>query len=331
LRRLIHRAMQHDIRRRMASAEALLAALTRIHGRLTSETPEQVMRRLLDTPVNQKMVVTRRRVRPLSVATGVALCVGVACAACAAWMLVRYFPVRPVAATQPLPAVRSLPVPTPAVPSKAQTRQPSAAKAPFVSGPVAAPALPAPSRPKTLVEQLQEKYETTDLLAILVKEYKAGNSRSALALFDQLPDAEKASVEAQVYELRALAAAGDAGRLRDFAAASSANESEVYLAKARALYEAGRLTEAQAQLERAEAAPHQFMDYEQVKREVCYCRALCVTRLFDDHPEEANYKAAVEAWYQLRSQLRNQPDHEYNAKAVSEMQRIGLKFKGGKG
>jgi hypothetical protein len=69
------------------------------------------------------------------------------------------------------------------------------------------------------------------------------------------------------------------------------------------------------------------MDYEQLKREAHYYQALCATAAFDAAPSESTYKAALDAWYQVRSALRGDPGHRYNQRARSETQRIGETFR----
>jgi hypothetical protein len=334
LRRLIHRCMQHDRNRRMASANALLSELGRVHERLTTESPEQVMRRLLATPVSEKMVVATRVTWPYKVAAG--LVIGAALVG-TAWTVGERVarerqataPARPaVVAAAPVPAPATRPA-EPAV--EAAVKRPAAPRtARTAAAPLPQPAA-APGKPLTLTERLQQKYETTDAVAVMVDEYKAGEYDNALAVFGELPEDVKATAQAQVYRVRALNAKGDAAGVRAALASTSVNDGELLLAKARLALESGNTGEAQGLLARAESAPRQFIDYEQLKREVSYLRAQCATRIFDQTPSEANYKAAVESWYEVRNQLRAQPNHEYNARAVSETQRIGVKYRESKG
>jgi outer membrane protein assembly factor BamD (BamD/ComL family) len=77
------------------------------------------------------------------------------------------------------------------------------------------------------------------------------------------------------------------------------------------------------------SSPHALIDYDVLKREVYFMTALCATAQFDAEPNEQSYKDALDAWWQLKSVLRSDPDHPYNKKAASELQRLAKEMQKG--
>lgn len=341
LRKVIHRCMQQEQSKRIQSADDLLRQLGRIHSRLTTDTPEQVMRRLVDTPVTEKVVVGTRVRWPVRAAAALLLAVG---AGVAAWYAAPAIlealappepepvavapdtpgpekpsvtraadaPVATVALTRPQPAK---PAPRPIAPAPVEPSAPS---------PAPEPPAPAPEpEPKTFMETMQEKYAGLDGVAILKREFSAGAHANALKVYEHLPDPQKSSTEAQLYKLRALKALGNTSALRTFVSSTTIPDAEYYLVRGQLAYESKNLAEAERLLEKSLATPRLLADYEMLKRDVNYYRALCATAQYDDSPTDANYKKAMDCWWQVKSQLRGQPNHRYNKRMLTETQRIG--------
>lgn len=357
LKRLIQRCMQQEPSRRIQNTAALLDELGRIHSRLTSDSPEQVMRRFLQTAPSEKVIVPTRPVWPARIAAGIVLAVGVGAGV---WYLVPLVmpedspdmaavppaveaPEPPVEPSTPRPEpaeperggaepqtepARPKPRPKPSVPPpvKAESRSAEPEPAKPVVAVVAEPE-PPPPEPKSFVDKMREKHGTADLLTIAKNEVRAGNHAAALEVYEQLPKDQQGSTEALLYKMRALEASGSKAGLAAFVNATTIQDGEYYLVRARLAYESGRHTQALGLLERSLKAPRLLIDYEKLKREVGYYRAMCATALFDREPTEEHYRSAMEQWWQLKSLLRADPNHAYNKTVVAETQRIGRAFR----
>ncbi len=334
LRRLIHRCMQQEPHARVQSAGELLEELGRIHQSLTNETPEQVMRRLLETPAGEKVVVGTRIMWPLRLAAGVAATAAIGVGV--AYLVPALPDMRPapertvdtvtvmVESVAPPPETVTVAMAPPRVEPRPRTTPQPAAAVPTPVPPVAA-AAPAPPPPKTPVDIAAAKYGLSDVLELIKRETRAGAHTSALALYDYLSAEQKKSSEARLYRLRALRGEGRSAQLRQALGEGEIADGEYFLMRAQSAYEQGRYREALGYLDKGSSLPRMMLDYEQFKRESSYCRARCTTAMFDRSPGEESYKQALDAWYELRVALREEPTHAYMKVMQNETQRIGQK------
>jgi tRNA A-37 threonylcarbamoyl transferase component Bud32/tetratricopeptide (TPR) repeat protein len=347
LRRAIYKCMEQDPDRRLPSAAALLDELHRIHAMLTGKSPEEIMAAFTAASAGRKVVLARRRRvpwRPIAaVFAGAAIVAG---AYLYLWPRYKLFAARRAAV---LVAPALVPAAQPALAAPAETT--AAAKAPAATPaaePTAAPVhkrgtssvklapgpaeeKPAarPPRPSSLAELLQEKYGTDDFLVIMEKELKAKSYQNILGLYDMLPKEQARTAQALIYKMRALEKTQNTGRLAQFLESNAISDGEFLLAKAKFSFRNQRYDECKKLLAQCMNLPHAFIDYDQLKQEVYYYTALCVTAQFDASPTEQNYKEALDSWWQLRTALRATPDHEYNKKAISELQRMAKKMQKG--
>ena len=126
--------------------------------------------------------------------------------------------------------------------------------------------------------------------------------------------------------MRVFEATGSLGKLAQLLENNSINDGEFVLEKAKFAFRNQNYAECKRLLVQSLNLPHPFIDYDVLKQEVSYYTALCLTAQFDASPTEQTYKDALDAWWQLRNVLRNNPDHEYNRKAESELQRMAKKM-----
>jgi hypothetical protein len=319
--------MQQDPRNRIQNAGDLLTALGKAHQSLTSDTPEQVMRNLLETAPGQKVVVATRVLWPLRAAAVLAV------VAAGSVGLAYLIPSLPDVGTAPERTVDTVTVMVEpeAPPPETVTvtlAAPRPSPRPVVSpspGVAAAPAVAPVSKPKTALDIAAEKHGTSDVLELIKAEIRDGAFVSAAGLYDLMDESRKSTVEARLYYLRALRGAGRASQLRQALSAQELADGEYYLARAQAAHEQGRHGEALAHLDKSASLARVLMDYEQYKRESSYCRARCATAMFDAEPGEVTYKSAIDAWYEVRVALRSEPNHAYNKVMQQETQRIGQK------
>jgi hypothetical protein len=186
---------------------------------------------------------------------------------------------------------------------------------------------PSSTQPKSVLEALIEKHGTNDLAAILTFEYQAKNYKTVAEVFGHLSADQKSSAEAIIYTMRSLEALGDNRALTAFLKKYPIDDSEYFLTLARLAW-AGRDIKASAQyLDQSLGAPRKFMEYDKLKQETVYYRALCATAEFDANPSEAAWKTATGAWFEVKSQMRIQQAHPYYKKAEEEIRRIGEKFR----
>ncbi|HMD68967.1 MAG TPA: serine/threonine-protein kinase [Chitinivibrionales bacterium] len=343
LRRLIYKCMEQAPEKRVHSAAALLDELHKIHALFTNRSPEQIMAAFTAGKGKKTVLATRRRFPLKAVA---AVCLAAAAAAglyVLVWPLAEHSlmskpaqsaqpapnaaPARPAIPASPAPSEAAAPEPrqTAAAARTRQTspgKQPSPAPAAKLSGRETAP-------PASLLSSLQEKYGTDDNLVIMEKELAARNYQNVLSLYDLLPNNVARAPKALILRMRVFEATGNLGRLAQLLESNSVNDGEFFLEKAKFAFRNQNYAECRRLLALSLTVPHAFIDYDLLRQEVSYYTALCLTAQFDANPTEQTYKDALDAWWQLRNALRSNPDHEYNRKAVSELQRMAKKMQKG--
>ncbi|MGB7568117.1 MAG: serine/threonine-protein kinase [Chitinivibrionales bacterium] len=342
LKRVIYKCMQHDPQKRIASASRLLHELEIIHAGLTKKRPEEIMADLINTASDKKVVLASRRHIPWRAIAALLI------AGCGAVLFYSH-----------RTAIQSFFKHAEAAPAlqKPTEQNPAFSRVPQFTNPqinnkkpssidknavfkTNAPEKTIPSRPnnrilpgpareqqtKTVLESLREKYGTDDTIAIMEKEWRTKNFQNVLRIYDGLTAEQAKSGRALILKLRALDGIGIKSALASFLRTVSLNDGEFYLAKAELAYLNRDFEECRKLLGQSLAVPHAMMDYEILKREVFYYTALCSTASFDNDPNERTYKEALDAWWQLRTHLRSNPDHAYNKKAIVEMQRMAIKM-----
>jgi hypothetical protein len=335
--------MEEDQSRRVPSAADLLDELHKIHAIISGRAPEEIMAAVVKAEHGKKVVLATRRRFPLKQCA--ALLAAALCAVFAylyAWPQYRHFLDRKTAA-YPAPAVQ--PQSGPSLPAAAAVESAATSTTPIqkdaavspknhasgVSAAAAGGGKPQSrqAKPASLLESLQEKYSTPEILVIMEKELKAGKFLNVLTLFDMLQSDQSHAPQAQILKLRALEKAGKEGMLAQFLQSATVNDGEFVLEKAKLSFRNRSYDECKRMLVKSLTLPHAFIDYEALKQEVYYYTALCATARFDAAPAEQTYKEALDSWWQLRTALRANPDHEYNKKAIAELQRMAKKMQKG--
>jgi serine/threonine protein kinase len=344
LKHVIYKCMQHDPQKRVASAGHLLHELEKIHATMTKKTPEEIMAGFIVHAGDKKVVLESRRHVSWHLSAAIFLFI------CSAVFLYEYrnpvysFLFKPTQATsappqttgqkQVFPQVREITAPPTLNKLSSSTGKKMASEVKAISikasttphdkGVLTAEAREQPT--KTFIESLREKYGTDDTISIMERESQAKNFQNTLIIFDNLSSEQAKSGRALILKLRALDGIGNKTMLDSFLKTASLNDGEFYLAKAERAFTNRNFAECRKLLGASLSLPHILMDYEALKREVFYHTALCSTALFDSEPNEQKYKEALDAWWQLRTSLRSNPDHPYNKKATIEMQRMAMKM-----
>lgn len=346
LRRLIYKCMEHAPERRAPSASALLDELHKIHAILTNKSPEEIMAAFTVDKGSKHILKVRKRF-PWKVCS--AAC-GVAVLALGVHRFVMPVVQRSMPRTQEiagsagnsLSATTQAPLVSTAVRATPESNASSAvvrerpstvAAAVVTRHKGAAPAKPlsrnAATPTMSLMATLQEKYGTSDGLVLMEKELGARNFQNVLSLYDLLPNDQARQPEALILKMRVLALSGNFGRLSQFLESNNLNDGEFVLEKAKFAFHNKNYAECRKLLERSLNLPHAFVDYDVLKREVFYYTAQSLTAQFDATPTQKTYKDALDAWWQLRNALRNNPEDEYNRTAELELQRMAKKMQKG--
>jgi serine/threonine protein kinase len=176
------------------------------------------------------------------------------------------------------------------------------------------------------LELLYQKHATRDLVQIMKNELNAGNYAKALMVYDSMPQNLSSTTQAIVLKVRVLAKQNNKS-LPAFLETVSIREAEIFIAKARNAWQHGNISASEQFLNLAESSEREFISYENMIQECYYLRALCATSRFDQNSDERNWKKAIEAWYNVKKELRSQPSHDYFKSADSEIARIGNKFR----
>jgi Protein kinase domain len=310
LKKLIYKCMQHDPRKRVASAAELMRDLEKIHWSLTNKSPEDALGEAVSATGHGEILrMPRPRISRFAWAF-------ILLFAALAFFAVRYHPrfTSFFARWQP--------------PARLQTIHQAGGESggPRQNTAQSPPPDDSAKPPRSPTDQPPKKAGPEDYVAMMEKESMAKHYQTVLRLFERLTALQAKSPQALILKLRALDKTANRNVYAGFIRSVSINDGEFYLAKARLAFEKHDYEECKKLLSQSLSLPHVLMDYESLKLETSYYSALCSTALFDADPLEKTYKESLDAWWQLRSMLRNTPDHPYNKKAIGEIQRMGMKM-----
>jgi hypothetical protein len=176
--------------------------------------------------------------------------------------------------------------------------------------------------PQSPIDQLKEKYATSDLLEIMRKEWEAGEAERVLLIYQHLLDAHSRPVRAILYAIRAYKKLGKTKELAALFSDRQVNDGEFYIEKASCLRAAGELDAAAAAARQASIAPVLLLDQQVFQENLLHLTAILVTAQFDANPSDDSRRLAMEAWYNVKSRLRASPDHPQYRQASDEIRRI---------
>ncbi|NLD94701.1 MAG: protein kinase [Fibrobacter sp.] len=183
---------------------------------------------------------------------------------------------------------------------------------------------------ETKVDQLKTKYDTKDILLIILKELQGKNYTEAASLLSNLDATTMQTQRAQVLKARLLEFT-DYKQFTIFILSNTSREAEILIAKARVMLDRNNLESAEQFLESASTSPREIITLEQASNRILYYSALVKSKRFDNYPDENTWKKALEAWYNVKRELRLDPSHDYFKKADEEISRISEKYRAIKG
>jgi tRNA A-37 threonylcarbamoyl transferase component Bud32 len=343
LKRLVGRCMMHDAAKRIQTADELLKELEFFHAKVTTENPDEVLKRFLPsaTDAGQAIVIPTRSLLPRYAAVAVAGLL-IVVAAIALWSK-KAKRIMPAAAKPPVASVAAVRpgdsnvkhTVSPAGGAAIATHPSIDVKHSLGNTAVPTPKLPVrdeahervlakqPREPISYLDSMKTVNGIDDPVQLMVDEAGAGRFKNVLRLFADLPLPLAANRYAQLLRLRALLRVGKLKEADEIVRTTTIDDGEFYLIKSQVILENGDPDRALATIEKSVGVPAHFFEGEALRREYFYCKALCLSRLFDRSPSEENRKSALDSWFEVKNAMRTFPDHAYYRKAVSEMQRIG--------
>ncbi len=337
LKRLIQRCLSRERERRPQDAAILMAELTRVHKSLTDLSPESVMQSFTGSERGGKTIIgVRRRLPRRALAAGIAAALLVVALASIVQVAGHKKNLRQAGGSATAPEVqkpvpRSAPEPTmrhvrdklSSTPKSAQRPSITVGKSPYNHSPQ--------QITLSLIDDLKSRYGTSDLLDLFVKTVKQGKYEEAATVYGAMAAPVQQSKSAVLYRITMLDALGDVKGLDNLLHSVSIDDGQFYLAQAKSQFRAGDLEKCLYFLDASSKSRCEAVSPMAVKQDVLYFRACCYSREFDNHPGEGTMKNALDAWFEVKLQLRATPEHNYYRKAVSEMQRIADKAKDVKG
>jgi len=188
---------------------------------------------------------------------------------------------------------------------------------------------PKPAK-QTKVDQLKTRYDTDNVLLIIHKELQAKNYEEAKSLMSTIDEATMNTLRAQVLKARLLEFT-DYKQFTIYILSNTSRETELLIDKARVMLDRSNLESAEQFLESASTSPREIMTPDQASNKILFYTALIKSKRFDNYPDENTWKKALEAWYNVKRELRLDPSHEYFKKADEEISRISEKYRAIKG
>jgi Serine/threonine protein kinase len=335
LTNLVNQCMRQEPDKRPGSAAELCVELESIHELHSSETPEQVIRHFLESAAGGKTVYFFRRHAPgpVLIAAGIIVIL----TGTGAWFATTRSHSRP--RHDRLSAPASLKTPDSAlIPRSTAVPNKSAAAAPLSRTPPRKYAGAKEKKDVYAVDAAKPDDKVPDITTLkgdpldaFIREIEAGNYAGALSMFDKLPSGEAVEKTSQILRLRALCALGKTTEAWQSLGSIAMDDGELFLIKARLLIDKGETEQAMQCLEKSVQVGARMVEAAVLRRDYLYYRAVCMTRAYEESPNEERRKNALDGWFEVKNSLRKYPEHAYFRKAVSEMQRIGNSVSPSKG
>ena len=356
LRKLIHKCMQYDRKKRIDSTDKLLYELEKIHRQLTNKMPETILKEFIKEKPTKKFIPSVGIVIPwkpivaiplLALAAGILIYKGIE-------FLNNYIyelttsKVPVVAEETQNKEVSPVDIMEPdkeekedrAVQKSNQPIKKKVTKTGIIAKAEEATTRSAIQSKKEsketpnklpLVNRLSKQYGTADVMELIEREYNAGHLATAYKLYNYLPSSQARQSRAKIYKMRLLQRLGRTKELAKFLSTNNINDGEFMLAKAKFAYNLGQITKAKLLLQNSLNAPKQFIDYTILKQEVYHYKALCASKSFYNNPTEESYLKALEEWRNVGALFSSNKSHPLFQKYRKEIQKIGEKYRAVKG
>ena len=126
-----------------------------------------------------------------------------------------------------------------------------------------------------------------------------------------------------MYRHRAIV--GTQGNSKAYYDNTNINDGEFYLSKAKFLYEKKQYQRALWLLENIKTTPAVLMKKKTLRREMLFYIAKCNTGFFDSNPTLERQKSALQSWFDVKSEFRNNQGHPYFIEANRKIREISKK------
>lgn len=325
--KIIHQCMHHDRNIRPQTASVLGGELEALLKKMTTASPEEIIASYMEADPSRITVVPLHHLSKRAVFSAIVLiCIGVL------GILFTFSIDRARDKSTKAPSVKN------SKDSKALSATDSVSQKPVIFSitessqalkiiaDVESSKSPIHNKRISPLELLYQKHATRDLLQIMKNELAAGNFAKALMVYDSMPSNLSSTTPAILLKIRVLSKQ-NSKTLPAFLETVSTREAEILLAKARNAWQHGNISATEQFLTLAESSQREFISYENLIQECYYLAALCATSRFDQNSNEQNWKKAIEAWYNVKKELRSQPSHDYFKSADNEIARIGTKYR----
>lgn len=172
--------------------------------------------------------------------------------------------------------------------------------------------------------------DNVDMVELFLQEVRKRNFAQALELYSKIPLID-ISDKVVIHQIRALRETGHRKELKEILFSREISDGEVYLEKAKYYLENSEYSSAMQELERCSKTAAANIESGTLRLERLYCTAICKGKEFDSNPSSTAENAALDSWFELKSELQTSKDHRYYNQADLEMQRITQKWQSLKG
>ena len=172
----------------------------------------------------------------------------------------------------------------------------------------------------SIIEKLQKKYNTDDIVEILKKEDAANRYESILSLYNYLPFSISNLKEIRLLRHRALVETKQI--TRNYFDETYINDGEFLLSKAKFFYSIGQHNKALTLLGIIGSTPVDLMSKKTIENEVVYYSAKCATAVFMSDPSKKSQDDAMKSWFDVKKEFRDNQNHPYFVEANKEIRNI---------
>ena len=176
---------------------------------------------------------------------------------------------------------------------------------------------------KNFLAKYFKKYNTKDYLVVLREEDFIKNYNNVLKVYNALTPKQAATKKANLYRHRAIV--GTQGNTSAYYDKNNINDGEFYLSKAKFLYERKQYQRSLWLLENIKTTPAALMNQKTLRREMLFYIAKCNTGFFDSNPTLERQKTALQSWFDVKSEFRNNQGHPYFIEANRKIREISKK------
>ena len=173
---------------------------------------------------------------------------------------------------------------------------------------------------KALLKKLFNKYNTNDFVVVLREEDFLKNYNTVLEIYNSLPPKQAGMKAARLYRHRALIATQIVKA--SYYDNNHINDGEFYLSKAKFLYKSKQYQRALWMLGSIETTPAMLMKKNKLNKEKHFYKARCTTKIFNSNPTLERQKTALQSWFNVKNEFRNNQGHPYFIKANKEIREI---------